>query len=303
MEISAPMVRDLRDKTGAGVMECKAALTEAGGDLAKAIEVLRKRGLRTAEKKAGRTAADGLVAVWISPGRDVGSLLEVNCETDFVARTERFADLTRFMVALVGADAEGASDVNVLLTRSLNGKPVADVVKEAIGSLGENIVVRRTARLAVPQNAKGLVASYLHGGGKIGVLVEVHCTTDGVAKSEGFAQLAKELALQVCSAEPAYVTRDEVPATALEKEREILRAQPDVQSKPPAIQDKIIQGRLEKFFMERCLVDQLFIRDPEGKQKIRDVLKSAEKTLGEPVSVAAFARFRLGEGVEKRAEG
>ena len=161
MEISAPMVRDLRDKTGAGVMECKAALTEAGGDLAKAIEVLRKRGLRTAEKKAGRTAADGLVAVWISPGRDVGSLLEVNCETDFVARTERFADLTRFMVALVGADAEGASDVNVLLTRSLNGKPVADVVKEAIGSLGENIVVRRTARLAVPQNAKGLVASYL----------------------------------------------------------------------------------------------------------------------------------------------
>ena len=303
MEISAPMVRDLRDKTGAGVMECKAALTEAGGDLAKAIEVLRKRGLRTAEKKAGRTAADGLVAVWISPGRDVGSLLEVNCETDFVARTERFADLTQFMVALVGSDAEAASDVNVLLARSLNGKPVADVVKEAIGSLGENIVVRRTARLAVPQNAKGLVASYLHGGGKIGVLVEVHCTTDGVAKSEGFAQLAKELALQVCSAEPAYVTRDEVPATALEKEREILRAQPDVQGKPPAIQDKIIQGRLEKFFMERCLVDQLFIRDPEGKQKIRDVLKSAEKTLGEPVSVAAFARFRLGEGVEKRAEG
>ena len=303
MEISAPMVRDLRDKTGAGVMECKAALTEAGGDLAKAIEVLRKRGLRTAEKKAGRTAADGLVAVWISPGRDVGSLLEVNCETDFVARTERFADLTQFMVALVGSDAEAASDVNVLLARSLNGKPVADVVKEAIGSLGENIVVRRTARLAVPQNAKGLVASYLHGGGKIGVLVEVHCTTDGVAKSEGFAQLAKELALQVCSAEPAYVTRDEVPATALEKEQEILRAQPDVQGKPPAIQDKIIQGRLEKFFMERCLVDQLFIRDPEGKQKIRDVLKSAEKTLGEPVSVAAFARFRLGEGVEKRAEG
>jgi elongation factor Ts len=232
----------------------------------------------------------------------VGSLLEVNCETDFVARTERFAGLTRSMVALVGADPQAASDVNVLLTRSLNGKPVADVVKDAIASLGENIVVRRTARLELPHNAKGLVSSYLHGGGKIGVLVEVHCRTDGVAKSEGFARLAKELALQVCSAEPVYVTRDEVPATALEKEREILRVQPDVQGKPPAIQDKIVQGRLEKFFMERCLVDQLFIRDPEGKQKVRDVLKSAEKTLGEPVSVAAFARFRLGEGVEKRGE-
>ncbi len=303
MEISAAMVRDLRDKTGAGVMECKAALAEVGGDVAKAIEVLRKRGLRTAEKKAGRTAADGLVSAWISSGRDVGSLLEVNCETDFVARTEQFMGLTRSLVALVGADAQAASDVNVLLTRSLNGKPVADVIKETIGSLGENIVVRRTARLALPQNTKGVVASYLHGGGKIGVLVQVHCKTDGVARSEGFAQVAKELALQVCSTEPAYVTRDQVPAATLEKEREILRAQPDVQGKPPAIQDKIIQGRLEKFFMERCLVDQLFIRDPEGKQKIRDVLKSAEKSLGEPVSVAGFARFRLGEGVEKRAEG
>ncbi|MFI5341478.1 MAG: translation elongation factor Ts [Candidatus Methylomirabilales bacterium] len=302
MEISAAMVRDLRDKTSAGVMECKAALADAGGDLAKAIEVLRKRGLRTAEKKAGRTAADGLVATWISPGRDAGGLLEVNCETDFVARTEQFTDLTRSLVALVGADAHVASDVSVLLTRSLNGKPVADLVKEAIGSLGENIVVRRAARLALPQDAKGLVTSYLHGGGKIGVLVEVRCRTDGIAKSDGLAQLAKELALQVCSAEPVYLTRDQVSAAVLEKEREILRAQPDVQGKPPNIQDKIIQGRLEKFFMERCLVDQLFIRDPEGKQKIRDVLKSAEKTLGEPVAVTGFARFRLGEGIEKRAE-
>jgi elongation factor Ts len=302
MEISAVMVRDLRDKTGAGVMECKAALTEAGGDLTKAIEVLRKRGLKTAEKKAGRTAADGLVAAWISPRRDAGALLELNCETDFVARTEQFTGLTRSLVALVGADA-AASDVNVLLTRSLNGKPVAEVVKDAIASLGENVVVQRAARLALPQDAKGLVTSYLHGGGKIGVLVEVRCKSDGVARSEGLAQLAKELALQVCSAEPAYVTRDQVPAEVLEKEREILRAQPDMQGKPAAIQDKIIQGRLEKFFMERCLVDQLFIRDPEGKQKIRDVLKAAEKTLGEPVTVAGFARFRLGEGIEKRAEG
>lgn len=302
MEISAGMVRDLRDKTGAGIMECKAALAEAGGDLAKAIEVLRKRGLKTAEKKAGRTAADGLVAAWISPGRDAGALLEVNCETDFVARTERFTDLARLLVSLVGTDA-AAADMDALLARAVNGKPVADVVKDAIASLGENIVIRRAARLALPQDAQGLVTSYLHGGGKIGVLVEVRCKSDGVAKGEGLTQLAKDLALQVCSAEPAYVTRDQVPAAILEKEREILRAQPDVQGKPAAIQDKIIQGRLEKFFMERCLADQLFIRDPEGKQKIRDVLKAAEKTLGEPVSVAGFARFRLGEGIEKRAEG
>jgi elongation factor Ts len=261
---------------------------------------LRKRGLKTAEKKAGRTAADGLVAVWVSPDWKTGALAEINCETDFVARTEQFAILTRSLVALVGADA-AAGDVHVLLTRPLNGKPVAEVVKDAIASLGENVVVRRAARLAVPRDANGLVTSYLHGGGKIGVLVEVRCTSDGVVKSEGLAQLTKELALQVCSAEPAYVTRDQVPADVLEKEREILRAQPDVQGKPAPIQDKIIQGRLEKFFTERCLVDQFFIRDPEGKQKIRDVLKAAEKTLGEPVTVAGFARFRLGEGIEKQA--
>jgi elongation factor Ts len=300
MTISAAMVRDLRDKTGAGIMECKAALAEASGDLTKAIEVLRKRGLKTAEKKAGRTAADGLVAVWVSPDRKTGALAEINCETDFVARTEQFAILTRSLVALVGVDA-AAGDVHVLLTRPLNGKPVAEVVKDAIASLGENVVVRRAARLAVPRDANGLVTSYLHGGGKIGVLVEVRCTSDGVVKSQGLAQLTKELALQVCSAEPAYVTRDQVPADVLEKEREILRAQPDVQGKPAPIQDKIIQGRLEKFFTERCLVDQFFIRDPEGKQKIRDVLKAAEKTLGEPVTVAGFARFRLGEGIEKQA--
>ncbi len=300
MTISAAMVRDLREKTGAGIMECKAALAEASGDLEKAVEVLRKRGLKTAEKKAGRIAADGLVATWISPQRDAGALVEVNCETDFVARTDRFAGLTRFLVALVGEDSGVTPGVDVLLTRSLNGKPVAEMVKETIGALGENIVVRRVARLAIPRGASGLVTSYLHGGGKIGVLVEVRCASGRVAQGEPLAQLAKELALQICSAEPVYVTRDQVPPEVLEKEREILRAQPDVQGKPAPIQDKIIQGRLEKFFMERCLLDQLFIRDPEGKQKIRDVLRAVEKTLGEPVTVAGFARFRLGEGIEKR---
>lgn len=303
MAISATMVRDLREKTGAGIMECKTALAEASGDLEKAIEVLRKRGLKTAEKKAGRTAADGVVVAWISPGRDAGALVEVNCETDFVARTDNFTGLTRALVSLVGQDSAAASDLNVLLTRSLNGKPVAELVKEFIGSLGENIVVRRAARLAIPQGGKGVVTSYLHAGGKIGVLVEVRCASDNVARGEDLGRLAKELALQICSAEPAYVTRDQVPAEILEKEREILRAQPDVQGKPAAIQDKIIQGRLEKFFMERCLVDQLFIRDPEGKQKIRDVLKATEKSLGEPITVAGFARFRLGEGIERHAAG
>ena len=300
MTVSATMVRDLREKTGAGIMECKAALAEASGDMEKAVEVLRKRGLKTAEKKAGRTAADGVVAAWVSPGRNVGVLVEVNCETDFVARTERFASLSRSLVALVGAD-KAAEDVEVLLRRSLNNQPVAEIVKDAIASLGENIVVRRAARLALPETALGVITSYLHAGGKIGVLVGVQCGSDHAAKSEEVAHLAKELALQVCSAEPAYLTRDQVPAEILAKEREILRVQPDVQGKPPAIQDKIIQGRLEKFFMERCLVDQAFIRDPEGKQRVRDVLKAAQKSVGEPISVTAFVRFRLGEGIEKRA--
>ena len=300
MTISATMVRDLRDKTGAGIMECKAALAEAGGDMENAVDVLRKRGLKVAEKKAGRVAADGLVVAWTAPAGDVGALVEVNCETDFVARTDKFVGLTTSLVGMVGADP-AAADVAVLLQRTLGGQTVTEVVKELIGSIGENIVVRRAARLAIPAGGNGLVASYLHAGGKIGVLLGIRCASASVAKSETVAKLAKDLALQVCSAEPAYLTRDEVPAGVLEREREILRAQPDLQGKPAAIQDKIIQGRLEKFFMERCLVDQPYIRDPEGKQKVKDVVVAAQKTAGEPVSIVGFARLRLGDGVEKRA--
>jgi len=299
MTISATMVRDLRDKTGAGIMECKAALAEAAGDMEKAVDVLRKRGLKVAEKKAGRVAADGLVAAWTSSPGDVGALVEVNCETDFVARTDKFVALTQSLVALVGADA-AAADVATLVARRLNGRPVAEVVKELVGSIGENIVVRRAARLALPAGAKGLVVSYLHAGGKIGVLMGIRCASEQAAKAEAVTRLAKDLALQVCSAEPAYVTRDEVPAEILEREREILRAQPDLQGKPAAIQDKIIQGRLEKFYMERCLVDQLFIRDPEGKQRVRDVVAATQKAVGDPVSIVGFARLRLGDGVERR---
>jgi elongation factor Ts len=300
MTISATMVRDLRDKTGAGIMECKAALAEAGGDMDKAVDVLRKRGLKVAEKKAGRVAADGLVAAWTAPAGDVGALIEVNCETDFVARTDKFVGLTANLVAMVGADP-AAADVAVLLQRTLGGQAVTEVVKELIGSIGENIVVRRAARLAVPAGAKGFVTSYLHAGGKIGVLLGIRCVSESVARSEAVAKLAKDLALQVCSAEPGYLTRDEVPAGVLERERDVLRAQPDLQGKPAAIQDKIIQGRLEKFYMERCLVDQPYIRDPEGKQKVKDVVAAAQKAAGEPVSIVGFARLRLGDGVEKRA--
>jgi elongation factor Ts len=294
------MVRDLREKTGAGIMECKAALAEAGGDMDKAIEVLRKRGLKVAEKKAGRAAADGLVVVWISERKDAGALVEVNCETDFVARTEKFLGLTQAVLGLVAADP-AAADTSVLLTRSINGLSVAETVKEIIGSLGENIVVRRAARLQVPAGCQGVVGSYLHGGGKIGVLVELRCASAAGAASETLAGLAKELALQVCSAEPLCVSRDQVPADLMEREKDILRAQPDVQGKPAAILEKIVQGRLEKFYTERCLLDQLFIRDPEGKQKVKDVVGAAQKTLGEPVTVAGFVRLRLGEGVEKKA--
>jgi elongation factor Ts len=300
MTISATMVRDLRDKTGAGIMECKAALAEASGDIDKAVEVLRKRGLKVAEKKAGRVAADGLVAGWTSPGGDVGALVEVNCETDFVARTDKFVNLTQSLVALVATDPT-AGDVAALVASNINGRPVADVVKELIGSIGENIVVRRAARLALPAGAKGLVVHYLHAGGKIGVLLGLRCASEAAAKAETVVKLAKDLALQVCSAEPAYVTRDEVPAGILEQERDILRAQPDVQGKPAAIQDKIIQGRLEKFYAERCLVDQIFIRDPEGKQKVKDIVAAAQKAVGEPLNVLGFARLRLGDGVERRA--
>jgi len=302
MAITASMVKDLRDKTGAGFMECKAALTESGGDLDKAIEHLRKQGLKVAEKKVGRAAADGLVSVWTAPEGTVGAMVELNCETDFVARTEKFLALSKSLIGLVAADV-AATDAAAVLEKRLDGSTVAETIKATIGALGENLVLRRVARLAVPAEAKGRVVSYLHAGGKIGVLVEMRCVSEKGAASEPLARTAKELCLQVCSAEPGFLTRDQVPADTLEREREILRAQPDVQGKPAAIQDKIIQGRLEKFYAERVLLDQPFIRDPEGKQKVKDLLKSVEKEIGEPVSVAAYVRFRLGEGVEKKAAG
>jgi len=226
--------------------------------------------------------------------------VEVNCETDFVARTEKFVGLAQRLVVLVAADP-AAADVAALAERDLDGRRVADVVKGLIGSIGENIVVRRAARLALPAGVSGLVVHYLHAGGKIGVLLGLRCASDQGAKAEAVVKLAKDLALQVCSAEPAYVNRDDVPADVLEREREILRAQPDLQGKPANIQDKIIQGRLEKFYIERVLLDQAFIRDPEGKQKVKDVVSAAGKAMGTGVRVARFARFRLGEGVERRA--
>jgi elongation factor Ts len=180
---------------------------------------------------------------------------------------------------------------------------VAETVKEIIGSLGENIVVRRAARLQVPTGSHGLVTSYLHAGGKIGVLLELRAASAAGAAHAALACLGKDLALQVCSTEPLCVSRDQVSAELLEREKEILRAQADLQSKPAAIQDKIILGRLDKFYTERCLMDQLFIRDPEGKQKVKDLVAAVQKSLGEPVTVAGFARFRLGEGVEKKAAG
>jgi elongation factor Ts len=301
MTISATLVKDLREKTGAGFMECKAALAESGGDLDKAVEILRKRGLKVAEKKAGRAAADGLVAAWVAPKRDAGALVEVNCETDFVARTDKFQALTQSLLTLLGADASIASAED-LLARRLDGRSVAEAVQETIGSLGENIVVRRAARLAIPPGMPGLVLSYVHGAGKIGVLVELQGASPDGPKGEALAGVAKDIAMQVCSAEPAYLTREEVPAEVLEQEREILRAQPDLQGKPANIQDKIIQGRLEKFYTDRVLADQIFIRDAEGKQKIKDVLAAAGKQVGAPVRVARFVRFRLGEGVQRRTE-
>jgi len=302
MTISATMVRDLRDKTGAGIMECKAALAEANGDLETAVDVLRKRGLKVEEKKAGRAAADGLVVATISAEKNLGAMVEVNCETDFVARTEKFVGLTQALLGMVAADPASV-DPAVLLAKPLHGASVAETVKEIIGSLGENIVVRRAARLQVPAGSHGLVTSYLHAGGKIGVLLELRAASAAGAAHEALAGLGKDLALQVCSAEPLCVSRDQVSAELLEREKEILRAQADLQSKPAAIQDKIILGRLDKFYTERCLMDQLFIRDPEGKQKVKDLVAAVQKSLGEPVTVAGFARFRLGEGVEKKAAG
>jgi elongation factor Ts len=283
--ITAEQVKKLRDQTGAGMMECKAALTEANGDLEEANAILRKRGLASAAKKAGRTTSEGLIGHWLSDDHAHGILVEVNCESDFVARTDDFQQLMADVLGEIRAAGDQATDAWL---RDPQG-PIQRRVTAVIARLGENMAVPRFVRYS----GQGYVGQYIHMGGKIGVQVEFAGVTPAIAAADAFATLVKEIAMQIAAASPVYASRQAVPADVLEKERAIYRAQMEGSGKPANVLEKIIDGKLGSFYSQFVLVDQPSIRDP--KVPVSDVLSAANTTLGAQMAVARFARLKVGE--------
>lgn len=280
MKITAKMVSELRTKTGAGMMDCKKALVEADGDMEKAVDILREKGLSQAAKKASRVAAEGAVVSAISEDGKTGTVVEVNCETDFVGSNDAFQALAGSIAKQVLAI--NPKDVDELLASEMDGKTVKDTVTEAVAKIGENISVRRFVRY---ESQDGQVYSYIHGGGKIGVLVELVC---------GDAELGKDIAMQIAAANPSYLDRSEVPQAELEHEKEVLAVEARNEGKPEQIIEKMVMGRINKYYKEVCLVDQEFIKD--GDLTIAKLLKSKD------AKVVRFTRYQLGEGIEKKQD-
>jgi len=290
-EITATMVKDLREKTGAGMMDCKKALSEANGDMEAAIDWLRKKGLSAAAKKAGRVAAEGLVGVASAGSKAV--VVEINAETDFVARSEQFQSFvlqTAQTALATGADAEALKN-----TKLPNGGTVQEGLTHLVATIGENMSLRRVAQLSVSQ---GIVASYVHNAlapnlGKIGVLVALESSAD-VTKLQ---ELGKQIAMHVAAARPEFLSVADVDAKSLERERSVLTEQARASGKPDAVIAKMVEGRIRKYYEETVLLEQIYVVD--GESRIAEVIEKASKTLGVPVKLIAFARYQLGEGIEK----
>jgi elongation factor Ts len=283
--ITAEQVKKLRDQTGAGMMECKGALMEAQGDFEEANTILRKRGLASASKKAGRTTSEGLIGNRLSADRASGTIVEVNCESDFVARTPDFQQLVQDVLTEIETAGDGANDAWL---KDPSG-PVQKLIAAGIAKMGENMAVPRFVRYA----GQGYVGQYIHMGGKIGVQVELSGITPAVSGREELTTLVKEIAMQIAAASPTYASRGDVPAAVLEKEKSIYRAQMEHSGKPANVLDKIVEGKLGSFYQQVVLPDQPSIRDP--KQTVAEVLAAASKTLGAPIAVTRFARLKVGE--------
>ena len=280
--ITASQVKELREKTGAGMMDCKKVLTETNGDEEKAIELLRERGIAKAAKKSDRIAAEGLVDTYISEDGKVGVVVEVNAETDFVAKNDEFKSFVKDVAKQV-AETNPASVETLLEEKSIAeaDKTVGEVLTNKIATIGENMSIRRFERF----ETNNLLESYIHGDGKIAVLVELE---------NGTHELAKDICMQIAAARPEYLDRESVPAERLEKEMEILKAQAINEGKPEAIAEKIVQGRLGKFYSEICLVEQEFVKDSD--------IKVGKLVADKGAKIVRFARFEKGEGIEKKEE-
>lgn len=291
-EITAALVKELRDKTGAGMMDCKKALTENDGDVEAAVDWLRKKGLAAAAKKAGRTAAEGLVGIVTQGTR--GAAVEVNAETDFVGRNETFQEFVSNVARLA---LEKGNSVESLSAADYpnSGRSVSEELTQLIATIGENMSLRRVQALSVD---KGVVAGYVHnqtveGLGKIGVLIALESEGD----ADKLSAFGRQLAMHVAAANPVAVDRDGVDASLLDREREVLADQARASGKSEEIIDKMVEGRLRKFYEEVCLLEQLFVID--GENKVSKAVELAAKDVGSPITVKAFARFQLGEGIEK----
>jgi len=286
---------ELRKQTDCGMMECKKALTDAEGDFAKAVELLREKGLATASKKAGRVAAEGMVYATACSECKVGVALEVNAETDFVAKNDKFVDFVKKVADVI--IKENPADVEALMACKMGEGTVDDALKNLILVIKENIKVRRFTRY------EGVCAAYIHAGGTHAVLVNFD-TTDEVAAKPEFAAYGKDIAMQIAAANPTYVCREEVPADVLDKEKEILLAQmandPKTANKPEAVKEKMILGKVGKFYKENCLVDQAFVKD--DKQSVAQHTAQVGKELGGEIKVVKFVRYEKGEGLEKRVD-
>ena len=294
MQITSDMVRELREKTGAGMMDCKKALTESGGEMEGAVDILRKKGLSAAAKKASRVASEGAVAAHV--GADSAALVEINCETDFVARTDEFQAFAREVAAFVHR-RNPAGVEEALGLPAEGGGTLSETLTARVAKIGEKISFRRFARFALPAGQKGVLVPYIHAGGKIGVLVEL---LGAGPETPGVAALAKDLAMQVAAANPTYVAREDVPAETIQREKAIYREQALAAGKPEKILDKIAEGKLGKFYGDFCLVEQAFIKDPD--RKVRDRLRETGAAAGGGLRVSRFARFHVGEGLEKRTD-
>jgi elongation factor Ts len=289
-EITAQMVKQLRDETGAGMMDAKKALTEANGDREEAIKILRKKGLASAAKKAGRVASEGAVHAYTDG--NVGVLVEVNSETDFVARTDQFRQFVEEVAKFIAKSK--SNTVEELNNEQWDGATVLQKTQELVGKIGENVTVRRFTRYEVPQDGK--IGSYIHAGGKVGVMVEL-IANNGGAKG---AEVARDVAMHVAAAEPRFLNRDQVTQKDLDTEREIARDAAAKSGKPENIVEKMVSGKMEKFYGEACLLEQPYIRN--DKQTVSDYLKAAGKDAGCAYSVTRFVRYKLGEGIEKKAD-
>jgi len=287
-DINPALVKTLREKTNAGMMDCKRALTEAGGDLDKAEALLRTKGIASAGKKASRHAKEGSVVSFIQPIGKIGVLVEINCETDFVAKNDIF---TKFLKEITEEIAASKSDsvTDLLESAQSNGILFKDAIATTIASLGENIVVRRFERYSVA--GEGIVASYIHLQGKVGVLVEISCGSEATAKNEGFRDFVKDITLQIAAAHPIVISRDQVDATLVASEREIYKAQ--MAGKPENIVEKIVDGKMDKFYSGTCLLEQACIKNPD--LTVKELLAAKEKELSDKITINRFVRYALGE--------